>query len=68
MELFENNLQPLRSLCLKSKHKQSLQMLVYQAIANATDLPAKDVERVLAELERLLEVEEESVARPDPAL
>ena len=68
MELFESNLQPLRSLCVKPKQKQSLQMLVYMAIANTTDLPAKDVESVLAELDRLLETEEDSVSRPDPAI
>jgi len=68
MELFESNLQPLRSLCVKPKQKQSLQMLVYMAIANTTDLPAKDVENVLAEMERLLEVTEDEQSRPDPAI
>jgi hypothetical protein len=68
MELFESNLQPLRSLIVKPKQKQSLQMLVYMAIANTTDLPAKDVENVLAEMERLLEVTEDEQSRPDPAI
>ena len=68
MELFDNNLAPLRTLCLKPKDKQSLQMVVYKAIANTTDLPAKQVEDVLAELERLLEVEPEMEKRPDQAL
>jgi hypothetical protein len=68
MELFESNLQPLRSLVVKPKQKQSLQMLVYMAIANTTDLPAKDVENVLAEMERLLEVTEDEQSRPDPAI
>jgi hypothetical protein len=67
MELFESNLQPLRSLVVKPKQKQSLQMLIYMAIANTTDLPAKDVENVLAEMERLLEVTEDEQSRPDPA-
>jgi hypothetical protein len=68
MELFESNLQPLRSLVVKPKQKQSLQMLVYMAIANTTNLPAKDVENVLAEMERLLEVTEDEQSRPDPAI
>jgi hypothetical protein len=68
MELFESNLQPLRSLVVKPKQKQSLQMLVYMAIANTTTLPAKDVESVLAEMERLLEVTEDEQSRPDPAI
>jgi hypothetical protein len=68
MELFESNLTPLRSLVVKLKQKQSLQMLVYQAIANTTDLPAKDVEQILAEMERLLEADEEEATRPDPAM
>ncbi len=68
MELFESNLQPLRSLVVRPKQKQSLQMLVYMAIANTTDLPAKDVENVLAEMERLLEVTEDEQSRPDPAI
>jgi hypothetical protein len=68
MELFESNLQPLRSLVVKPKQKQSLQMLVYMAIANTTDLPAKDVENVLSEMERLLEVTEDEQSRPDPAI
>ena len=68
MELFESNLQPLRTLCTKPKQKQSLQMLVYVAIANTTELPAKEVEAVLAEMERLLEVTEEVVSRPDQSM
>lgn len=68
MELFESNLSPLRTFCTKLKQKQSLQMLVYVAIANATELPAKEVEAVLAEMERLLELSEESPSRPDPSI
>jgi hypothetical protein len=68
MELFESNLQPLRSLVVKPKQKQSLQMLVYMAIANTTTVSAKDVESVLAEMERLLEVAEDEQSRPDPAI
>jgi hypothetical protein len=68
MELFESNLSPLRALCTKLKQKQSLQMLVYMAIANTTELPAKEVEQVLAEMERLLELEETHTPKPDQAM
>jgi hypothetical protein len=68
MELFESNLSVLRTLCSKPKQKQSLQMLVYMAIANTTELPAKEVESILAEMERLLELEEENQPKPDQAM
>ena len=68
MELFESNLSPLRTFCTKLKQKQSLQMLVYMAIANTTELPAKEVESILSEMERLLELTEELTSRPDPSL
>jgi hypothetical protein len=67
MLLFESNLQPLRSLCLKPKQKQSLQLVVYQAIADTTDLPAKEVEKVIERLEQLLEERADELPQPDPA-
>jgi hypothetical protein len=67
MLLFESNLQPLRSYCLKPKQKQSLQLVVYQAIADTTDLPAKEVEKVIERLEQLLEERAEETPQPDPA-
>ena len=68
MELFETNLAPVRAFCAQAKSKQSLQMIVYTAIANATDLPAKDVEAVLTQIEQLLEVEEVQAPKLDAAM
>ena len=68
MELFETNLAPVRAFCSKPKHKQNLEMIVYMAIANATDLPAKDVEAVLSQIEQLLEVEETQAPKLDAAM
>ena len=68
MELFETNLAPVRAFCAKPKQKQSLQMLLMTAIANATDLPAKDAEAVLTQIEQLLEVEEAHVPKLDQAM
>ena len=68
MELYETNLAAVRTVWSDRKAKQSFQMLIYKAIANTTDLPAKEVEEVLAEIGRLVEQEEESTTRPDPAM
>jgi len=68
MELYETNLSPVRTAWNNRKAKQSFQMVIYKAIANTTDLPAKEVEEVLAEIGRLVEQEVESTTRPDPAM
>lgn len=68
MELYENNLIALRAYMASKKDRQNLQMVIYKAIAESTDLTAKDVDNVLQAIDRLLEVEEEIKPRPDPAL
>lgn len=68
MELFETNLLPLRTLWKSPKDRQSVQMIIFKAIASATELSAREGEEVIAEIGRMIEVEEESKPRPDPTL
>jgi len=68
MELYETNLSVVRNTWNDNKSRQSFQMVIYKAIANSTELSAKDVEEVLTEIGRLVETEIESTTRPDPAM
>jgi len=68
MELYETNLSVVRNTWNDNKSRQSFQMVIYKAIANSTELSAKDVEEVLTEIGRLVETAEESTTRPDPAM
>lgn len=68
MHITEADKSELRNLCLNPQSKQRLHMLVYQAIADATDLPGRDIEAVFNHLDTLLEVEEAPKTRRDPAL
>ena len=68
MELYETNLSVVRNTWNDNKYRQSFQMVIYKAIANSTELSAKDVEEVLTEIGRLVETAAESTTRPDPAM
>jgi len=69
MYLFESNLETVRAVYFSASERQSLELVIYQAIANTTDLPAKQVEEILTEIARLIELTPEAeVKRGDPAL
>ena len=68
MHLFDSNLETVRTIYLQPVERQSLELVIYQAIANTTDLPAKEVESILAEIARLIEITEDvPTKRGDPA-
>lgn len=68
MELFDENLEDARTIWQSPARRQNFQMIIYKAIAASTDLPAKEVEEVIAEIGRILEIEEKDAPRPDPAI
>lgn len=69
MHLYNSNLETVRAVYLQAEGRQSLELVIYQAIANTTELPAKDVESVLSEIARLIEILPEPVAsKGDQAL
>lgn len=68
MELYDNDKHSLRLLWLNPVEKQRVQMCITQAIANGSDMTAKDVDTVLNQLDLLLETDEPVEPRPDPAM
>ena len=68
MHITEADKETLRNLCVDPQSKQRLHMLIYQAIADATDLPGRDIEQVFQHLDNLLELPEATKSRRDPAL
>lgn len=68
MELYENDKHNLRKLWLNPVEKQRVQMCISQAIANGSDMLAKDVDSVLNQLDLILEEEEAEETKPDQAL
>jgi hypothetical protein len=68
MEIFESNLTAVRTLWQKPRARQSLQLVIYQAIAENTDMTAKDIEQVIQGIDQLLQEEEVQETRHDPAL
>lgn len=68
MDIFDQNLEPLRTVWQFPASRQAFQMVIYKAIATTSDLPARNVESILAEIGNILEVEEAPKTRQDTAL
>jgi len=68
MDIFDHNLEPVRALWQVSPSRQSLQMIIYKAIASTTDVSGKNIEMVLKEIDNLLEVEVAQAPRRDSAM
>lgn len=68
MELLDVDKTALQSLWQSPKERQRVQMILFQAIADTTDLSAKDVDNVMGALDNLLAAEKMSVPQKDQAL
>lgn len=68
MELHEENLIALKGIWSDEKERQNAKIVLFQAIANATELTAKETDDIFYELDQLLKDEkEEKATRLDPA-
>lgn len=68
MELREENLLKLRDLWTNATDRQNAKIVLFKAIAEATELTAKQTDDIFFTLDQLLKEEkEEKPTRPDPA-
>jgi hypothetical protein len=69
MDLYEENTLALKDLWVSERDRQNAKLVVTVAIAQATELTAKETLDVLSALDRiLLEDKPDAPTRPDPAI
>lgn len=69
MELYDYNLEGLKTLWVDEKARQNAQLVIMSAIGNASDISVAQASAILAELdELLLDKKEETPRKGDPAL
>ena len=69
MDLYEENTLALKDLWVSERERQNAKLVVTVAIAQATELTAKETLDVLSALDRiLLEDKPDAPTRPDPAI
>ena len=61
MELYERTIQGLKDVWSDEDMRQNAKVVLFKAISSSTELPAKEVDAVFSELDRLL-ITEESIA------
>jgi hypothetical protein len=69
MDLYEENTLALKDLWVSERDRQNAKLVVTVAIAQATELTAKETLDVLSALDRILLAETpDAPTRPDPAI
>lgn len=68
MELLDVDKLALQSLWQLPKERQRIQMILFQAIADSTDLSAKDVDNVIQAIDTMLTAEKLQPITGDQAL
>ncbi len=68
MELFEADKHGLQSLWEVPREKQRVQMILFQAIADSTELSAKEVDGIIQVIDSMLTAEKEPAPKADQAL
>lgn len=67
MEIMESDKLGLKSLWDLPRERQRVQMVLFQAIADSTDLTAKEVDAVIETINNLLSTEKLEAPRKDQA-
>jgi hypothetical protein len=69
MELYDYNTEDLKAVWLSKQKRQNAQIVIMQAIANASDISVAQANAILAELDEILiDKEEDKTRKGDPAL
>lgn len=68
MELLDADKLGLKSLWESPRERQRVQMILFQAIADSTELTAKDVDAVINTIDNMLTSEKLEVPKGDQAL
>lgn len=68
MELFEADKHGLQSLWEVPREKQRVQMILFQAIADSTELSAKEVDGIIQAIDSMLTAEKVTAPKADQAL